>query len=212
MNIQYDDKQNHTVEIIESISAAFGPRIDSDEGFKGYIVVANPLGGCTTLDKPPNVSWVAPDEWIVLIKRTPTIFGNCSFDWKVNNAQMAGYKAVIIYNSESDNLIKMSSSGKYRIRIPSVFISRSDGLLIERSYTYMNHTYAVINNDDDNLSYLLIPFICVVAVCFIIAVSIFVRKKVLYSNLSPSPDLSPINSAKSGILAYWLNLEILIRF
>lgn len=130
------------------------------------------------MEKPPNVSFVDPDQWIVLIKRTPTVFGNCSFDLKVHNAQIAGYKAVIIYNSESDNLIKMSSSGKYDIQIPSVFISLSDGLDIASFYTYKNRTYVVINNDDDNLNYLLIPFICVVAVCFIIAISIFVSVEV----------------------------------
>lgn len=175
-SITFYNEKNITLEIIESVSAAFGPHI-SEQGFKGYIVVANPIGGCSALQKPPkNVSYVDPDQWIVLIKRTPSIYGNCSFDLKVRNAQLAGYKAVIIYNSESDNLIKMSSSGIYDITIPSVFISHSDGLEIGTFYTYLNRTYAVINNDDDNLNYLLIPFICVVAVCFIIAVSIFVSK------------------------------------
>jgi E3 ubiquitin-protein ligase RNF13 len=128
--------------------------------------------------RPPNVSFVEPKQWIALIMRTPTKFGNCSFDLKVFNAQNAGYSAVIIYNSESDSLIRMSSSGAYKIFIPSVFIGRSSGILIDSAYTYKNKTLVIITNDDADLSYLLIPFICVVSVCFIIAISIFVSFKI----------------------------------
>jgi E3 ubiquitin-protein ligase RNF13 len=141
---------------------------------KGYITLANPIGACSKIEKPLNVSFVDPDKWIVLIQRTPTIFGNCSFDLKVYNAQQAGFKAVIIYNSESDNLIKMSSSGLYKIKIPSVFIGHSSGIDIASYFTYANKTYVIITDDDTDLNYLLLPFICVVTICFIIAISIFV--------------------------------------
>ena len=121
-----------------------------------------------------NVSYVDPEKWIALVQRTPSIYGNCSFDLKVYNAQEAGFKAVIIYNSESDNLIKMSSSGIYKINIPSVFVSHSSGIDITNYFTYLNKTYVIINDDDTDLNYLLIPFICVVTICFIIAMSLFV--------------------------------------
>jgi hypothetical protein len=68
----------------------------------------------------------------------------------------------------------MSSSGAFRILIPSVFVGRSSGYLIESSYTYKNRSLIIITNDDADLSYLLIPFICVISVCFIVAISIFV--------------------------------------
>lgn len=200
-SIKIINDQNITVEIIDSVSAAFGPPI-TDDGFEGYIVLSNPIGGCTKIEKPPtNISYVDPDQWIVLIKRTPSASGNCSFDLKVRNAQLAGYKAVIIYNSESDTLLKMSSSGQYDIRIPSVFISRSDGHAISAFYTYVNRTFAIINNDDDNLNYLLIPFISVVSVCFIIAVSIFLSKFIyhvykLRKNRFPKSALKKIPTKK----------------
>lgn len=126
------------------------------------------------MEKPPNVSYVDPKKWIALIVRTPSVFGNCSFDVKVYHAQRAGYAAAIIYNSESDNLIRMSSSGAYSILIPAVFIGHSSGVEIGQYYTYINRTYAVIYNDDSDINYLLIPFISVVSICFLIAVCIFV--------------------------------------
>ena len=114
-----------------------------------------------------------------MIKRTPTKYGNCSFDLKVSNAQQAGYSAVIIFNSESDSLIRMSSSGAYKILIPSVFVGKSSGILLDSSYTYKNKTFVIITNDDGDISYLLVPFICVVSICFIIAISIFVSDHIL---------------------------------
>lgn len=124
------------------------------------------------MERPPNVSYVDPKKWIALIQRTPN--GNCSFDVKVLNAQKAGFSAVIIYNSDSDNLIKMSSSGKYSIKIPSVFVGHSTGLEISYFFTYENKTFVLITNDDTDLNYLLLPFVTVVSICFIVAICIFV--------------------------------------
>jgi hypothetical protein len=148
---------------------------------KGYIAVADPEDGCGKMARPPpNISYVDPSKWIALIKRSPSRFGNCSFDVKVLNAQNAGFSAVIIYNSESDNLIKMSSNGMIPIQIPSVFVGHSTGLEISKYFTYMNKTYALINNDDSDLNYLLIPFVSVVTICFLVAVCIFVIKLALH--------------------------------
>ena len=136
------------------------------------MVVAQPLYACGKIERPPNVSFNT--NWIALIQRTPSIIGNCSFDLKVYNAQRAGFNAVIIFNSESDNLIKMSSTGLFNVKIPAVFVGHSSGLSIMSSFTYANKTLVVIDDDDTNIGYLIIPFICVVAVCSLIAISFFV--------------------------------------
>jgi E3 ubiquitin-protein ligase RNF13 len=137
-------------------------------------MVSVPEHACTPIKSPPNISYVQPDEWIALIMRTPTIYGNCSFDVKVHNAQLAGFKAAIVYNSESDDLLTMSSSGKYSIKIPSVFVGHSSGIEMKMFYTYTNQTYVVITTQENDLSFLIIPFVCIVSICFLIAVSIFV--------------------------------------
>ena len=50
----------------------------------------------------------------------------------------------------------------------------STGNELQNEFTYKNGTYVIITNEDNDLSYLLIPFVCVVSICFIIAISIFV--------------------------------------
>ena len=137
--------------------------------------MAKPISACSPIEPPPaNVSYVDPKQWIALVLRTPSATGNCSFDLKVYYAQKAGFAAVIVYNSESDNLIKMSSSGLYNIRIPSVFVGHSSGLELARYYSYENRTYVIINNDDNDFNYLMVPFIIVISICFFVAIVLFV--------------------------------------
>lgn len=172
------DNNNNTVTTYESYSAGFGPNFP-DDGFEGYINLANPSTGCSKIDPPPNISYVDPSKWIALIQRTPTIFGNCSFDVKVFNAQLAGYSAVIIYNSDGDGLIKMSSNNYYKIKIPSAFIGHTNGIEIKNNFTYDRLYYVNISGDSD-FSYFLIPFVSVVCVCFLTAVCIFGIKLILH--------------------------------
>ena len=98
--------------------------------------IANPRNACSILAPPPNVSYV--NKWIALIQRTQDSRINCSFDIKVLNAQNAGYAAVIVYNTDSDMLVRMSSSGNYNIKIPSVFIGQKDAQSLEKFFTYEN--------------------------------------------------------------------------
>ena len=60
------------------------------------------------------------------------------------------------------------------LKIPAVFIGESSGTEIKKYFTYQNKTYVRITSDDADLNYLLIPFVCVVSICFIVAIFIFV--------------------------------------
>ena len=105
------------------------------------MVLANPRNACTPIQSPPSNESFPNYKWIALIQRTPpnsNTNSNCSFDVKVFNAQNAGFSAVVVYNVDSNNLVRMSSSGIIDIKIPSVFIGSSDGFTLERYYTYEN--------------------------------------------------------------------------
>jgi E3 ubiquitin-protein ligase RNF13 len=58
----------------------------------------------------------------------------------VLNAQLAGYQAVIIYNNGSDDLVPMHSDSGYSIRIPSVFVAESSGMLLQQFDKRLNVT------------------------------------------------------------------------
>jgi subtilisin family serine protease len=88
--------------------------------------------GCSAL--PAN----SLDGKIALIER-----GNCNFDVKVNNAEAAGAKGVIIFNRSAsedtpesapggENVLTMAVNGT---RIPSTFVPRSSGLALRDFFT-----------------------------------------------------------------------------
>ena len=76
---------------------------------------------------------------IYLIKR-----GTCDFTKKVLNAERAGAKAVIIYNSNTDNSLLLMGSRPTSVTIPSLFITYADGMaLIKADEVYLNLTFTV---------------------------------------------------------------------
>jgi E3 ubiquitin-protein ligase RNF13 len=181
------NKKNVSIGSYDDLIARFGPRLPID-GLKGWINVAKPLNGCSEIDKPPsNVSGI--HNWIALIQRSPPNT-NCSFDSKVFNAQNAGYSAAIIFNINSNYLVKMSSSGEHNVYIPSVFIGESDGLEIINNFTYTQGYHVLLIEDEYNISIYLIPFCVVVATCFLIMMSVFAIKFIIYYRKSRKNRLS----------------------
>ena len=81
--------------------------------------------GCTPLSGTPLLGD------IVLIQR-----GNCSFAAKINNAQAAGARAVVLYNSVAggDTLLSPDVGGT---TIPALFVTRTDGVNL-KVYLDMN--------------------------------------------------------------------------
>jgi E3 ubiquitin-protein ligase RNF13 len=138
--IEVFNEKNVTMNI--EIEALNGPIVPIS-GFKGYLVIANPRNACSIIDKPPNKE--NGQYWIVLIERTKSS-KRCRFEKKVFNAENAGYDAVIIHNTYSDELINMDIACS-SITIPSLFIGYSDAKLLE-NYTFESKSYLQFRNDN----------------------------------------------------------------
>jgi len=105
-----------------SVLAGFGPKLTTTPITGKLVLVddgsSNPASlGCQTLLNSSSVN-----GQIALIDR-----GNCSFLEKVQFAQNAGAKAVIVINNVASNLITMGGTGGSGITIPSIMISKADG-------------------------------------------------------------------------------------
>uniref|UniRef100_A0A8C2UNF6 RING-type E3 ubiquitin transferase n=1 Tax=Chinchilla lanigera TaxID=34839 RepID=A0A8C2UNF6_CHILA len=88
----------------------------------GFLINSKPENACEPI-MPPPVKDNSSGTFIVLIRRL-----DCNFDIKVLNAQRAGYKAAIVHNVDSEDLISMGSNDidvLKKIDIPSVFIGES---------------------------------------------------------------------------------------
>lgn len=103
------------------LPAMFGAPL-APEGVRGYLMEAKPANACHPIERPPPVGNGSLGT-IVLIRRY-----DCTFDLKVLHAQQAGFKAAIVHNVFSDDLVRMAhvyEDLRRQISIPAVFVSEA---------------------------------------------------------------------------------------
>ncbi|XP_051979812.1 E3 ubiquitin-protein ligase RNF13-like [Xyrauchen texanus] len=164
---------DNKTENFDDLPARFGYRLPS-EGLKGFLVGARPENACEPIAPPPLRDNVT-NTFIVLIKRF-----DCNFDVKVLHAQKAGYKAAIVHNVDSDDLISMGSNDMdilKQIDIPSVFIGEEASNSLKEDYIYEKGGHVILMPDFSlPLEYYLIPFLIIVGICLILIVVFMITK------------------------------------
>lgn len=103
------------------LPAMFGAPL-APEGVRGYLMEAKPANACHPIERPQPVGNGSLGA-IVLIRRY-----DCTFDLKVLHAQQAGFKAAIVHNVFSDDLVRMAhvyEDLRHQISIPAVFVSEA---------------------------------------------------------------------------------------
>lgn len=128
-----------------SIVSGMGKRPSSP--LIGMVQLASPVTACIPLSTSNY------ENKIVLIER-----GNCSFESKILNAQIAGALGVLIYdNTHNDNLIMTGGKdlSTLNITIPSFFIGLDSGIALKEDNIVVEITTnekdaEIDNNDDDN--------------------------------------------------------------
>ncbi|XP_062411745.1 E3 ubiquitin-protein ligase RNF13 [Sardina pilchardus] len=164
---------DNKTENFDDLPARFGYRLPS-EGLKGFLIGARPENACEPIDPPPARDNLT-GAFIVLIKRF-----DCNFDIKVLNAQKAGYKAAIVHNVDSDDLISMGSNDLdvlKQIDIPSVFVGEDTANSLKEDYLYEKGGHVILMPDFSlPLEYYLIPFLIIVGICLILIVVFMITK------------------------------------
>ncbi|CAH6779085.1 Rnf13 [Phodopus roborovskii] len=157
----------------EDLPARFGYRLPA-EGLKGFLINSKPENACEPI-VPPPLKDNSSSTFIVLIRRL-----DCNFDIKVLNAQRAGYKAAIVHNVDSDDLISMGSNDidvLKKIDIPSVFIGEASANFLKDGFTYEKGGHVILVPELSlPLEYYLIPFLIIVGICLILIVIFMITK------------------------------------
>ncbi|XP_061883991.1 E3 ubiquitin-protein ligase RNF13 [Entelurus aequoreus] len=163
---------DNKTDTFDDLPSRFGYRLPSD-GLKGFLIGARPANACEPIEPPPRDNLTG--AFIVLIKRF-----DCNFDIKVLNAQKAGYKAAIVHNVDSDDLISMGSNDLdvlKQIDIPSVFVSEDTANTLKEDYLYDKGGRVILMPDFSlPLEYYLIPFLIIVGICLILIVVFMITK------------------------------------
>ncbi|XP_077016876.1 E3 ubiquitin-protein ligase RNF13 isoform X3 [Tamandua tetradactyla] len=140
----------------------------------GFLINSKPENACEPI-VPPPLKDNSSGAFIVLIRRL-----DCNFDVKVLNAQKAGFKAAIVHNVDSDDLISMGSNDidvLKKIDIPSVFVGESSANSLKDEFMYEKGGHIILVPEFSlPLEYYLIPFLIIVGICLILIVIFMITK------------------------------------
>ncbi|XP_021967205.1 E3 ubiquitin-protein ligase RNF13 isoform X2 [Folsomia candida] len=171
-----DEVSNATLATINDLPARFIPERFSFYGIQGYVILADPENACTKVKPPPERNppdLEYPINWILLARRSP----ECHFQKKIENAQNAGYTAIIIHNVDSNSTEIMGVEDPSKIIIYATFVGSYDGELL-KSHTYGTACFVRIQ-DDFSINGYLLPFAIVVGLCFIVMIIFMLWQQVL---------------------------------
>ncbi|XP_022958340.1 receptor homology region, transmembrane domain- and RING domain-containing protein 2-like [Cucurbita moschata] len=155
---------------IDSIEADFAPTIASS-GDPGVLYLANPLDACATLENKVQLPLTNSSPFALIIR------GGCSFEDKVRRAQVAGFKAAIVYdNKDGGGLIAMAGSSA-GIRIHAVFVTKSSGETLKKYAGSANvEIWIAPSFENSAWSIMAISFISLLAISAMLATCFFAHR------------------------------------
>ncbi|KAL8133224.1 receptor homology region, transmembrane domain- and RING domain-containing protein 2 [Apium graveolens] len=154
----------------EDIEANFSPPVKGS-GECGTLYEADPLDACSPLKNlVPTIKEGCLSPFALIVR------GGCSFEDKVRLAQIAGFKAAVVYDNEDGDLVAMAGNSA-GIKINAVFISKASGLLLSQ-YAGTNDTelWIIPSFENSAWSIMAISFISLLAMSAVLATCFFVRR------------------------------------
>uniref|UniRef100_A0A8C2W321 RING-type E3 ubiquitin transferase n=1 Tax=Chinchilla lanigera TaxID=34839 RepID=A0A8C2W321_CHILA len=127
----------------------------------GFLINSKPENACKPIMSPP-VKDNSSGAFIVLIRRL-----DYNFDIKVLNAQRVGYKAAIVHNVDSEDLISMGSSDIDMLKNTGIPCLYCYSLKDELTYDKGGHII-LVPEFSLPLEYYLILFLIIVGICLIL--------------------------------------------
>ncbi|XP_073275366.1 receptor homology region, transmembrane domain- and RING domain-containing protein 2-like [Primulina huaijiensis] len=161
---------NDVTSSFQDIEANFAPSVKGS-GIYGTLYVAEPLDACSPLTNKIGKKMNDTRYPFALIIR-----GVCSFDEKVRRAQVAGFKAAIIYDNEDGELVAMAGNSA-GVKINAVFVSKASGETLGK-YTGSVDTEIWISPVYENSAWsiMAISFISLLAMSAVLATCFFIRR------------------------------------
>ncbi|XP_073043638.1 receptor homology region, transmembrane domain- and RING domain-containing protein 2-like [Primulina eburnea] len=161
---------NNVTSSFQDIEANFAPSVKGS-GIYGTLYVAEPLDACSPLTNKIDTKMNDTRYPFALMIR-----GVCSFDEKVRRAQVAGFKAAIVYDNEDGDLVAMAGNSA-GVKINAVFVSKASGETLAK-YAGAVDTEIWISPVYENSAWAImaISFISLLAMSAVLATCFFIRR------------------------------------
>ncbi|KZV33088.1 hypothetical protein F511_03354 [Dorcoceras hygrometricum] len=161
---------NNVTSSFQDVEANFAPSVKGS-GIYGKLYVAEPLDACSPLTNKVVTKLNDTRYPFALIIR-----GECSFDEKIRRAQVAGFKAVIVFDNEDGDLVAMAGNSA-GVKIYAVFVSKAAGETLAKydgavdAEIWISPVY-----ENSAWSIMVISFISLLAMSAVLATCFFIRR------------------------------------
>ncbi|EYU22837.1 hypothetical protein ABFS82_03G111400 [Erythranthe guttata] len=160
---------NNVTSYFQDIESNFAPSVKVT-GICGTIYIAEPVDACSKLTNKIVPKTNDTSSFVMIVR------GNCSFDDKVRRAQSAGFKAAIVFDNETDDLVAMAGNSA-GIKIPAVFVSKSSGETLAKYVGSTDANICIVPSSENSAwSIMAISFISLLAMSAVLATCFFVRR------------------------------------
>ncbi|KAL3641816.1 hypothetical protein CASFOL_012631 [Castilleja foliolosa] len=178
----------------ESIEANFAPSVNGS-GKCGKLNLAEPLDACSTLANKIVSNTNDTRYTFVLIIR-----GGCNFEDKVRRAQDAGFKAAIVYNNDTSDLLAMSGHSS-AITINAVFVTKIAGETLAK-YAGADDIELWLSPSYENSAWsiMAMSFISLLAMSAVLAMCFFVRRHTIRRERPRAPSVREFHGISSRLV------------
>ncbi|XP_074269190.1 receptor homology region, transmembrane domain- and RING domain-containing protein 2-like [Silene latifolia] len=153
----------------EDIEASLAPPVKSG-GVSGKLLIADPLDACSPLTNKFDHGGNHTSMFALIIR------GGCSFEQKIRKAQMAGFKAAIVYDNEVGGSLVAMAGNSAGIKIHAIFVSKPTGETLKTFAGRDVKVWIIHSYDSSAWSIMAISFISLLAMSAVLATCFFVRR------------------------------------
>ncbi|KAL8489003.1 hypothetical protein ACS0TY_025055 [Phlomoides rotata] len=164
-------------------------------GKRGTLYVAEPLDACSRLTNKIISNPNDTNHPFVLIIR-----GGCSFEDKVQRVQVAGFKAAIVYDNETGDLVSMAGTPFY-VWIHAVFVSKVSGDTLAKYVGAVDMELWITPSYENPLwSIIVISFISLLAMSVVLDSCFFVRRHQIRRERPSAPHVREFHGISSRLV------------
>ncbi|CAN1122433.1 Receptor homology region, transmembrane domain-and RING domain-containing protein 1 [Linum perenne] len=148
------------------LPAKFAVRVN-DSGICGALHVANPLEACSSLQGHLGFNRTRRASFALIVR------GGCAFEEKIRNAQLAGFRAAIVFDDRDNRNLVYMMVNQEDVKIHAVFVSKATGeILMEHASGEGAECCIYPSQNDTAWTVLAMSFLSLIVILIILVIAL----------------------------------------